>query len=31
VHVDPFGFCSATDHPHVASLDEFVERLGVGV
>jgi putative hydrolase of the HAD superfamily len=31
VHVDPFEFCPATDHPHVASLAEFVERLGVGV
>ncbi len=31
VHVDPFGFCRASDHPHVASLEEFVARLGVGV
>jgi putative hydrolase of the HAD superfamily len=31
VHVDPYGFCAANDHPHVASLEEFVARLGVGV
>jgi putative hydrolase of the HAD superfamily len=31
VHVDPFELCAASDHPHVASLEEFVERLGVGV
>jgi putative hydrolase of the HAD superfamily len=31
VHVDPYGFCAANDHPHVASLEDFVARLGVGV
>ena len=31
VHVDPYGFCAANGHPHVASLEEFVANLGVGV
>jgi putative hydrolase of the HAD superfamily len=30
VHVDPYGFCAADDHPHVASLTDFVSRLGDG-
>jgi putative hydrolase of the HAD superfamily len=28
VHVDPYGFCPLDDHLHVASLVDFVERLG---
>jgi putative hydrolase of the HAD superfamily len=28
VHVDPYGFCLAEDHPHVASLTDFTSRFG---
>jgi putative hydrolase of the HAD superfamily len=31
VHVDPYRFCPADDHPHVASLTDFAARLGTGV
>jgi putative hydrolase of the HAD superfamily len=29
VHVDPYQWCPFTDHPHVASLADFVDRLGL--
>jgi putative hydrolase of the HAD superfamily len=29
VHVDPYDWCPFTDHAHVASLADFVDRLGL--
>jgi putative hydrolase of the HAD superfamily len=29
-HVDPYGYCQADDHPHVASLSQFADALLLG-